>query len=71
MRIAQSNSAPPAAVVSAGRALVEYAGLVGGSSGDDAKRRPYDTPPPDYKSILDTFANISALAVSARREALQ
>ncbi len=73
MRIAQSDKAPPAAVVSAGRALVEYAGLVGAAAGDDRTRRGYglDTPSPDYKAILDTFANISALAVSARRETMQ
>lgn len=71
MRIAKSETAPPAAVVSAGRALVEYAGLVGLAADGDGRRRLHETPAPDYKAILDTFANISALAVAARRETIQ
>lgn len=72
IKIAQSDKAPAAAVVSAGRALVEFAGLVGSAADTNYARGGFsNAPAPDYKAILDTFANISALAVAAKREPLQ
>ena len=64
VEVAQSDKAPAAAKVAAGRALLEFAGFAGSSrEADDSRWRSPGAPAPDYKAILDTFANISALAV--------
>lgn len=64
IEVAQSDKAPAAAKVAAGRTLIEFAGLVGSAKDSDEARRYADrgAPAPDYKAILDTFANLSALA---------
>lgn len=70
VQVAQSDKAPAAARVAAGRALIEFAGL---ADRDDESPRHHgsDEPAPDYRAILDTFANISSAAVTATRERMQ
>lgn len=67
VKVAQSDSAPAAARVAAGRTLMEFAELVGpGARLADGTRNPVQgAAAPDYKAILDSFANISRVAIAA------
>lgn len=57
VHVAQSEKAPPAARVSAGRALLEFAGLVGSARpADDGRGYDRGAPAPDYKAVLDAIA---------------
>jgi hypothetical protein len=72
VEVAQSDKAPAAAKVSAGRTLMEFAGMLSAKDIGDAQRRGENgAPAPDYRAILDAFANISTLAVAATRETIQ
>jgi Terminase small subunit len=73
VQVAESDKAPAAAKVAAGRALMEFAGLANSAKdADEARWRACDgKPAPDYKAILDTFANISTPAIAATPETVQ
>lgn len=70
VKIAESEKASAPARVAAGRALLEFAGVAETRGGEGAPWRSGDAAP-DYKAILDTFANISALAVAAKTGTIQ
>lgn len=64
--VAGNEKAPAAAKVAAGRALLEFAGVAGSSKDlDDAKWRGDGSPAPDYRSILDAFAQAAAVAIAS------
>jgi hypothetical protein len=71
VKIAESEKASAPARVAAGRALLEFAGVAEAARGGEGAPWRSGDAAPDYKAILDTFANISALAVAAKTEAIQ
>lgn len=62
--VAQSETAPAAARVAAGRALIEFAGLASKEYDEGRLRR--GEAAPDYKSILDRFATISVRTITTQ-----
>jgi hypothetical protein len=73
IEIASNEKAAAAARVAAARTLIEHAGLIDTAKESQGARLAADlgAPAPDYKSILDAFANLSSLAAAAKRETLQ
>ncbi|MER9743956.1 MULTISPECIES: terminase small subunit [unclassified Mesorhizobium] len=63
--VAESDRSPAPAKVAAGRALLEFAGLAGSSRDLDDEQRRDGGPAPDYKAILDGFAQAAAAAMAA------
>lgn len=61
IHVAKSATAPAAAKVAAGRVLIEFAGLASKEVEQDPRGL---VPRPDYKSILDSFAEISKATIS-------
>lgn len=72
VEVAQSDKAPAPAKVAAGRALIEFAGLANAAiAADSGLANLGGKTAPDYKAILDTISNVSALAFAATRETIQ
>jgi hypothetical protein len=64
IRIAQCEKASAPARVAAGRGLLEFAGLAKEAGVVDDR----SANAPDYKSILDTFANMSKMGAAAAQQ---